>query len=142
MAFTIAGSMRSRRRPPADRSAEPVMAVEVVTPRTPGDVIGDLRGARQSPGSEQRATPLQSSFRPAREMFGYATELRSMTQAATTHSSSATRSPRQHREERRATIRDPVGALMSQPRTGVNLAISQVAAGRRSPAEVAQATQA
>ncbi len=85
MAFKIAGSMAIQ---DAARKAnpvllEPVMAVEVVTPEDfLGDVIGDLSRRRgKVQGQEQRGNALAvQAFVPLGEMFGYATELRSMTQ--------------------------------------------------------------
>jgi elongation factor G len=90
MAFKIAGSMAiqdgARKANPV--LLEPVMAVEVVTPEDfLGDVIGDLsrrRGTVQ--GQEQRGNALAvQAFVPLGEMFGYATELRSMTQGRATY---------------------------------------------------------
>jgi elongation factor G len=85
MAFKIAGSMAIQ---DAARKAnpvllEPVMAVEVVTPEDfLGDVIGDLSRRRgKVQGQDQRGNALAvQAFVPLGEMFGYATELRSMTQ--------------------------------------------------------------
>ena len=63
---------------------EPVMAVEVVTPEDyTGDVIGNLSANRgMVDGIEIRSDGLQSikANVPLAEMFGYATNLRSMTQ--------------------------------------------------------------
>jgi elongation factor G len=62
---------------------EPVMDVEVVVPEEYiGDVIGDLNGRR---GRVAGITPRKdaqviSATVPLAEMFGYATNLRSMTQ--------------------------------------------------------------
>ncbi|HVY77172.1 MAG TPA: elongation factor G [Solirubrobacterales bacterium] len=85
MAFKIAGSMAiqegARKANPV--LLEPVMAVEVVTPEDfLGDVIGDLSRRRgKVQGQEQRGNALAvQAFVPLGEMFGYATELRSMTQ--------------------------------------------------------------
>ena len=62
---------------------EPVMDVEVVTPEDyMGDVMGDLSGRRgMIQGSEPRGnnTVIDAKV-PLSEMFGYATDLRSMTQ--------------------------------------------------------------
>ena len=84
-AFKIAGSMAIQ---DAARKAnpvllEPVMAVEVVTPEDfLGDVIGDLSRRRgKVQGQDQRGNALAvQAFVPLGEMFGSATELRSMTQ--------------------------------------------------------------
>jgi elongation factor G len=88
-AFKIAGSMAfkegmKRARP---RLLEPVMSVEVVTPDDfLGDVIGNLNGRR---GRVVELEPVggSQSIRavvPLAEMFGYATDLRSMTQGRAT----------------------------------------------------------
>jgi elongation factor G len=88
-AFKIAGSMAfkeamKRARP---RLLEPVMAVEVVTPEEyVGDVIGNLNGRR---GRVEQLEPVggSQSIRasvPLAEMFGYATDLRSMSQGRAT----------------------------------------------------------
>jgi elongation factor G len=90
MAFKIAGSMAIQE---AARKAnpvllEPVMAVEVVTPEDfLGDVIGDLSRRRgKVQGQDQRGNALAvQAFVPLGEMFGYATELRSMTQGRATY---------------------------------------------------------
>ena len=83
MAFKIAGSMAiqegARKANPV--LLEPVMAVEVVTPEDfLGDVIGDLSRRRgKVQGQEQRGNALAvQAFVPLGEMFGYATELRSI----------------------------------------------------------------
>jgi elongation factor G len=66
---------------------EPVMAVEVVTPEEyVGDVIGNLNGRR---GRVEQLEPVGGSQAiqatvPLAEMFGYATDLRSMTQGRAT----------------------------------------------------------
>jgi elongation factor G len=90
MAFKIAGSMAiqdgARKADPV--LLEPVMAVEVVTPEDfLGDVIGDLSRRRgKVQGQEQRGNALAvQAFVPLGEMFGYATELRSMTQGRATY---------------------------------------------------------
>ena len=88
-AFKIAGSMAfkealKRSKP---KLLEPIMAVEVVTPDDYlGDVMGNLNGRR---GRVESLEPLgnsqsiQSSV-PLSEMFGYATDLRSMSQGRAT----------------------------------------------------------
>jgi len=90
MAFKIAGSMAiqegARKANPV--LLEPVMAVEVVTPEDfLGDVIGDLSRRRgKVQGQEQRGNALAvQAYVPLGEMFGYATELRSMTQGRATY---------------------------------------------------------
>lgn len=90
MAFKIAGSMGFKEGAKKARPVllEPVMKVEVVTPEDyMGDVMGDLnrrRGILQ--GMED--TPSGKTIRaevPLGEMFGYATDLRSMTQGRATY---------------------------------------------------------
>jgi len=85
MAFKIAGSMAIQEGAKKANPVllEPVMAVEVVTPEDfLGDVIGDLSRRRgKVQGQDQRGNALAvQAFVPLGEMFGYATELRSMTQ--------------------------------------------------------------
>jgi len=68
---------------------EPVMAVEVVTPEEYlGDVMGDLSSRRgHILGMEGRGTSQSVTANvPLAEMFGYATELRSMTSGRATYS--------------------------------------------------------
>ncbi len=85
MAFKIAGSMAfkegARRAGPI--ILEPIMAVEVVTPEEYlGDVMGDInarRGKIESLNSRKDAQVVKAMV-PLAEMFGYATQLRSMTQ--------------------------------------------------------------
>ena len=85
VAFKIAGSMAFQ---DACRKArpvllEPVMAVEVVTPEDyMGEVIGDLtsrRGRVQSMEARSGAQVISCKV-PLAEMFGYATDVRSLTQ--------------------------------------------------------------
>ncbi len=91
MAFKIAGSMgfKEGARKANAVLLEPIMDVEVVTPEDyMGDVMGDLnrcRGLVQ--GMED--TPSGKTIRaevPLSEMFGYATDLRSMTQGRANYS--------------------------------------------------------
>ncbi|HEV8200577.1 MAG TPA: elongation factor G [Candidatus Polarisedimenticolia bacterium] len=85
MAFKIAGSMgfkdaTSRAKPVL---LEPIMSVEVVVPEQyMGDVIGDLSSRRgKVERMEPRAgTQVITAKVPLASMFGYATDLRSMTQ--------------------------------------------------------------
>ncbi len=85
MAFKIAGSLAfqdaCRRARPV--LLEPIMSVEVVTPDGyMGDVIGDLtarRGRVQSMEARSGAQVINGKV-PLAEMFGYATDLRSITQ--------------------------------------------------------------
>ena len=67
---------------------EPVMAVEVVVPEEfMGDVIGDLSSRRgQIQGTEARGSAQVITAKvPLKEMFGYATDLRSATQGRATY---------------------------------------------------------
>jgi len=91
MAFKIAGSMAFKEGAlKADPVLlEPIMKVEVLTPEEyMGDVMGDLnrrRGIVQ--GMEDAPTGKQIRAEvPLAEMFGYATDLRSMTQGRATYS--------------------------------------------------------
>jgi elongation factor G len=68
---------------------EPVMRVEVTMPEQfMGDVIGDLNSRRGLiEATENRGTTtIVRSFVPLAEMFGYATDLRSMTQGRASYS--------------------------------------------------------
>jgi elongation factor G len=85
LAFKIAGSMALqegvRRAKPV--LLEPVFKVEVVTPEEfMGDVIGDLNRRRgRVEGMEARGNAqVVNATAPLSEMFGYATDLRSMSQ--------------------------------------------------------------
>jgi elongation factor G len=91
IAFKIAGSMALKE---ATRKAkpvllEPVMRVEVVVPEEyMGSVTGDLhsrRGRVESTENRLGSTIIQCKV-PLSEMFGYATDLRSMTQGRATYS--------------------------------------------------------
>jgi elongation factor G len=91
MAFQVAGSMafKSGVRKAGPYLLEPVMDVEVVCPEEyMGDVIGDLNSRRgQIVGMVNRAdAQVISSQVPLSEMFGYATQLRSMTQGRAIYS--------------------------------------------------------
>ncbi len=85
IAFKIAGSMAfqdgaKRARPVL---MEPIMAVEVVTPEDyMGDVIGDInsRRGRVQQMEARGAAQVITCRVPLSEMFGYATDLRSLTQ--------------------------------------------------------------
>jgi elongation factor G len=90
MAFKIAGSLAFKE---AVRKAkpillEPVMRVEVMVPEEyMGDVLGDLSARRgQIEGMERRAgAQVIRAKVPLAEMFGYATDLRSLTQGRGTY---------------------------------------------------------
>ena len=91
MAFKIAGSMAVKdgvaKADPA--ILEPVMKVEVVAHEEfMGDVIGNLNSKRgHMDGIDERGTSrVIRAHVPLAEMFGYATELRSMTQGRATYS--------------------------------------------------------
>ena len=68
---------------------EPVMKVEVTTPEEyMGDVIGDLnsrRGIIQSMNSDPNGSVVKANV-PLSEMFGYSTDLRSLTQGRAVYS--------------------------------------------------------
>jgi elongation factor G len=91
MAFKIAGSMAVKE---AARMAnpiilEPVMEVEVVSPSDfLGDVIGDLSSRRGKIGGMTQRGDAQvvAADVPLAEMFGYSTQLRSMTQGRAVYS--------------------------------------------------------
>ena len=84
-AFKIAGSMafKEAMKRAKPKLLEPVMAVEVTTPEDYlGDVMGNLnsrRGRIESMNPMGNAQVIKASV-PLSEMFGYATDLRSMTQ--------------------------------------------------------------
>jgi elongation factor G len=91
MAFKIAGSMAAKdgvgKADPA--ILEPVMKVDVTTPEEfMGDVIGNLNSRRgHIDGIDEHGTSRVIRAQvPLAEMFGYATELRSMTQGRATYS--------------------------------------------------------
>ena len=90
MAFKIAGSMGFRGGAEKARPAllEPVMKVEVVTPDDyMGDVMGDLsrrRGLVQGMDDSPAGKVIRAEV-PLSEMFGYATDLRSLTQGRATY---------------------------------------------------------
>jgi elongation factor G len=91
MAFKIAGSMAFREGMEKARPVllEPIMKVEVVTPEEyMGDVMGDLNRRRGLPQGMDDA-PAGKIIRaevPLAEMFGYATDLRSMSQGRAVYS--------------------------------------------------------
>jgi elongation factor G len=91
MAFKIAGSMgfREGAQNASPVLLEPIMKVEVVTPEDyMGDVMGDLNRRRGLPQGMDD-TPAGKVIRaevPLAEMFGYATDLRSMSQGRAVYS--------------------------------------------------------
>jgi elongation factor G len=90
MAFKVAGSMAFKEAAKRARPVllEPVMAVEVVTPEEyMGDVIGNINSRRgQIEGMEPRGNAQVIRARvPLSEMFGYATDVRTMSQGRATY---------------------------------------------------------
>ncbi len=85
MAFKIAGSMafKEAAKKASPVLLEPIMDVEVVTPEEyMGDVMGDLssrRGKIEGLTARKDAQVIKAKV-PLSEMFGYSTQLRSMTQ--------------------------------------------------------------
>lgn len=85
MAFKIAGSMAFREGGQKGRPIllEPMMKVEAVVPEEfVGDIVGDFSGRRGDvAGMESRSGGVQAITAkvPLSEMFGYATDIRSMT---------------------------------------------------------------
>jgi elongation factor G len=85
LAFKIAGSMafKDACRKAGPVLLEPIMKVEVTTPEDyMGDVVGDLnrrRGKVNAMNQRGNARVIEALV-PLAEMFGYATELRSITQ--------------------------------------------------------------
>ncbi|MCK9486703.1 MAG: elongation factor G [Dehalococcoidia bacterium] len=91
MAFETAGSIGMREALTAAGAVllEPIMKVEITTPEDYfGDVLGDVSSRRgMVQGSEAVAnTQVIRAFVPLSEMFGYTTDLRSMTQGRATSS--------------------------------------------------------
>lgn len=91
MAFKIAGSMALKEAAKRAKPVllEPMMKVEVVVPEEyMGSVTGDLhsrRGRVESAESRLSSTIIKCKV-PLSEMFGYSTDLRSMTQGRATYS--------------------------------------------------------
>ncbi|HXG68420.1 MAG TPA: elongation factor G [Blastocatellia bacterium] len=107
MAFKIAGSMAFK---DAAKKAdpvllEPIMKVEVVTPEEyMGSITGDInsRRGRIERMDARPGTQVITAFVPLSEMFGYSTQLRSMTQGRATYTMHFHRyeeAPRSVREE-------------------------------------------
>jgi elongation factor G len=91
MAFRVAGSMAMKEALRRARPVllEPMMAIEVVTPGDfLGEIMGDLNGRRAHISNLEGHgdTQVVSAKVPLAEMFGYATDLRSMTQGRASHS--------------------------------------------------------
>jgi elongation factor G len=90
MAFKVAGSMAFKEAAKRAKPVllEPIMAVEVVTPEDyMGDVIGNINSRRgQIEGMEPRGNAQVIKARvPLAEMFGYATDVRTMSQGRATY---------------------------------------------------------
>ncbi|MFO7266272.1 MAG: elongation factor G [Limnochordales bacterium] len=90
MAFKIAGSMgfKEGAKNAEPILLEPIMSVEVTTPEEfLGDVMGDLNARRgHIEGMDRRGNAqIVRAKVPLAEMFGYATDLRSMTQGRATY---------------------------------------------------------
>ena len=90
MAFKVAGSIAFKEgvRKAGAVLLEPIMNVEVVVPEEyMGDVMGDLSGRRGKVASmdDRAGAKVITCTVPLAEMFGYATELRSMTQGRATY---------------------------------------------------------
>ncbi|MBL8159442.1 elongation factor G [Candidatus Saccharibacteria bacterium] len=85
MAFKMAGSMATKEGVKKANPAllEPIMKVEVLTPEEfMGDVIGDLnsRRGRIESMDDRMGAKMVTAMVPLASMFGYTTDLRSMTQ--------------------------------------------------------------
>jgi len=90
MAFKVAGSLAFRDAAPKAKPVllEPVMEIEVVTPEEyTSDVIGDLnrRRGRILSMEPRAAFQVVTAYVPLAEMFGYATDLRSLSQGRATY---------------------------------------------------------
>jgi len=91
LSFEIAGRMgfREASRKASPALMEPIMAVEVVTPEEyMGDVIGDLSSRRGRIENMTQRTDAQviKAFVPLSSMFGYSTDMRSITQGRALYS--------------------------------------------------------
>jgi elongation factor G len=91
MAFKLAGSMALKEAAKAAGATilEPVMKVEIEVPEDyMGDVIGDInkRRGQVQDMDERHGVKLINTMVPLSEMFGYSTDLRSMSQGRGTYS--------------------------------------------------------
>ena len=91
MAFKLAGSMAFKEGMKKANPVilEPIMKVEIEVPEEyMGDVIGDINRRRGQVNSmeDQHGIKKINAFIPLAEMFGYSTDLRSMTQGRGTYS--------------------------------------------------------
>ena len=82
-------AFRNSTRKASPKILEPIMAVEIITPEEfMGDVIGDLNGRRGIIGkmdNNKEGSVVRAKV-PLSEMFGYTTDLRSITQGRATSS--------------------------------------------------------
>ncbi|HVE67256.1 MAG TPA: elongation factor G [Solirubrobacteraceae bacterium] len=90
IAFKVAGSLALQEAVKRAKPVllEPIFSIEVVTPEEfVGDVIGDLMRRRgQVQGQEPRGNAMVvTGYAPLAEMFGYATDLRTVTQGRATY---------------------------------------------------------
>ncbi|MDH5511263.1 MAG: elongation factor G [Nitrospinota bacterium] len=90
MAFQVAGSMglKAAVKKCSPAIMEPIMSVEVVTPEAyMGDVVGNLSSRRGKilEMSERAGAKIIKAMTPLSEMFGYSTDLRSMSQGRATY---------------------------------------------------------
>jgi elongation factor G len=89
LSFELCAKMAYREAMPKCRPTilEPIMKLEVVTPsENMGDVIGDLnkrRGLIEGTGERNNATVINAKV-PLSEMFGYVTDLRTITSGRAT----------------------------------------------------------
>jgi elongation factor G len=115
IAFKIAGSMafKEATRKASPVLLEPIMAVEVVTPEEfMGEVIGNISSRRGKVlGMDSRGTAqiIQAQV-PLAQMFGYATDVRSMTQGRATYTMQFS-----HYEPVPASISEEISAKSGNP---------------------------
>jgi len=117
MAFKIAGSMafKEAAKKAAPILLEPVMKVEIVAPEEYlGSITGDVnsRRGRIEKIDSMPGTQIIAALVPLSEMFGYSTDLRSMTQGRATYTMHFHRyeeAPRSVREEIIAKVQGTVG---------------------------------
>ncbi|MBI2941926.1 MAG: elongation factor G [Chloroflexi bacterium] len=110
LAFKIAGSLAFKQGAQRAKPVllEPTMKVEVTTPDDfLGDVLGDLSARRAHIAGIEARAPNQvvRAMVPLAEMFGYATDLRSMTQGRASHSMEFS-----HYQEAPASVSETVAA--------------------------------
>jgi elongation factor G len=115
IAFKIAGSMafKEATRKASPVLLEPIMAVEVVTPEEfMGEVIGNISSRRgKILGMDARGTAqVIQAHVPLAQMFGYATDVRSMTQGRATYTMQFS-----HYEPVPASISEEISAKSGNP---------------------------